>query len=137
MLCAAPAIADPQVDYMLHCRGCHGPNGEGAPGAAPVMRGQVGKFLSAPGGREYLIRVPGTAQSELDDARTAALLNWILRQFSPDELPPDFTPYSAAEVTRHRHPPLTDVVAVRRELMRAIQAREASAAPGTHRTSSP
>ena len=129
-LLASAALADPQTDYMLHCRGCHGPNGEAAPGAAPVMRGQLAKFLWAPGGREYLIRVPGTAQSELDDARTAALLNWILRQFSPNEIPSDFVPYSAAEVTRHRRPPLTDVFAVRRDLMRAIAAREAvSAAP--------
>ena len=77
---------------MLHCRGCHGPDGAGAPGAAPSFRGQVAKFLCVPGGREYLVRVPGTAQSELDDARTAALLNWLLREFSPDEIPADFSP---------------------------------------------
>ena len=68
---------------MLNCRGCHGPDGAGAPGAAPSFRGQVAKFLSVPGGREYLIRVPGTAQSELDDAHTAALLTWLVREFSP------------------------------------------------------
>ena len=38
-----------------------------------------------PGGREYLMRVPGTSQSELDDAQTAALLNWMVREFSPAE----------------------------------------------------
>jgi hypothetical protein len=127
-LLAAPAGADPSLDYMLHCRGCHGPDGAGAPGAAPSFRGQVAKFLWVPGGRAYLIRVPGTAQSELSDARTAALLNWIVHEFSSAEIPADFVPYKEAEITRQRRPPLTDVVAVRRELVRAIQAHEAAAA---------
>jgi hypothetical protein len=129
-LVASPAVADPQTDYMLHCRGCHGPDGGGAPGAAPAFPGQVAKFLWVPGGREYLIRVPGTAQSELNDARTAALLNWIVHQFGANELPSDFVPYSEAEVTRHRRPPLTDVVAVRGALIRAIREREAARATG-------
>ena len=60
---AAPAYGGPSTDYLLQCRGCHGPDGAGAPGAAPSFRGQVGRFLAVPGGREYLIRVPGTAQS--------------------------------------------------------------------------
>ena len=127
-LSASSAVADPQTDYMLHCRGCHGPDGAGAPGAAPSFRGQVAKFLWVPGGREYLIRVPGTAQSELSDARTAMLLNWILHEFSANEVPNDFVPYSEEEVTHHRRPPLTDVVPLRRELIRAIREREASTA---------
>ena len=126
-LLAAPALADSQTDYMLHCRGCHGPDGAGAPGAAPSFRGHMAKFLWVPGGREYLMRVPGTAQSELSDARTAALLNWILHEFSANELPAEFVPYSEEEVTRHRRPPLTNVYEVRRDLIRAIQTREAPA----------
>jgi hypothetical protein len=86
----------------------------------PPVRGEVGAFLSVPGGREFLIRVPGTAQSELSDARVAALLNWMLCEFSPEQLPADFVPFTQAEVGRHRRPPLTDVEAVRRELVRAI-----------------
>jgi mono/diheme cytochrome c family protein len=117
------ARADPRVDYMLNCRGCHGPDGAGAPGAAPSFRGQVARFLSVPGGREYLIRVPGTAQSELDDAHTAALLTWLVREFSPEEVPADFTPYTAAEVGGARHTPLTDVWKTRAELLRAIAAQ--------------
>jgi len=122
---AAPARADPRVDYQLQCRGCHGPDGAGAPGAAPSFRGQLGKYLSVPGGREYLIRVPGAAQSELDDVRTAALLNWLLLEFSPAEVPRDFTPYDADEVGRQRRSPLIDVQATRRELIQAIAAHEA------------
>jgi hypothetical protein len=139
VLFASPAVADPQLDYMLHCRGCHGPDGGGAPGAAPSFRGQVAKFLWVPGGREYLIHVPGTAQSELSDAHTAVLLNWILHEFSPNELPANFVPYSEEEVTRYRRPPLTEVYVVRSELMRAIQAHEAAQAeaPSVRRSSTP
>lgn len=118
---APPALAGPSNDYMLQCRGCHGPDGAGAPGAAPSFRGQVGRFLSVPGGREYLIRVPGTAQSELDDAHTAALLNWLVHEFSRNEVPADFVPYSAAEVGRWRRSPLLDVWTTRRELVQAIE----------------
>src|SRR5579862_5025319 len=78
-LLASAALADPQADYMLNCRGCHGPDGRGIADGAPAFRDTVGKFLRVPGGREYLVRVPGTAQSELSDARTAALLNWIVQ----------------------------------------------------------
>lgn len=122
ILSAGHAAGDPGVDYMLNCRGCHGPDGAGAAGAAPSFRGQLAKFLWVPGGREYLIRVPGTAQSELDDARTAALLNWLVRQFSPDEVPADFAAYTPDEVGRSRHAPLIDVWATRRDLLRAIDA---------------
>jgi hypothetical protein len=126
---ASPAPADPSTDYILHCRGCHGPDGSGVPGAAPTFRGQVAKFVRVPGGREYLIRVPGTAQSGLSDARVAALLNWLVREFSPAEVPRDFAPFTSEEVTRHRRPPLTEVERTRRELLRAIRAREAASAP--------
>jgi hypothetical protein len=121
------AAADPQIDYVLHCRGCHGPDGGGAPGGAPSFRGQVAKFLWVSGGREYLIRVPGTAQSELNDARVAALLNWIVREFNADQVPADFVPFREGEVARQRRSPLTDVAAARRELVRAIAARAADA----------
>jgi len=129
LLAVVSARADPGTDYILNCRGCHGPGGNGLVGAAPSFRGQVGKFLWVPGGREYLIRVPGTAQSELSDARVAALLNWIVREFSPDEVPADFVPYTAEEVTHHRRPPLTEVNSVRGDLLRAIAERAGGATP--------
>ena len=55
--------------------------------------------------------------------RVAALLNWMLREFSAEQLPADFVPFTEAEVSRNRRPPLTDVEAVRRELVRAIAGR--------------
>ncbi len=123
---ASPVGADAQADYILNCRGCHGPDGRGLPGGAPTFRGVVAKFLWVPAGREYLIRVPGTAQSELSDERTAALLNWLVRAFSPAEVPLDFVPFTGEEVARHRRTPLTDVAATRRDLLRAISAQEAA-----------
>jgi hypothetical protein len=118
---ASPCRADPRNDYILHCRGCHGPNGEGAPGGVPDFRGQVGRFLSVPGGREYLIRVPGTSQSELSDERVARLLNWLVREFSAAEVPADFEAFTGDEVARHRRPPLTDVARLRADLLLAIE----------------
>jgi hypothetical protein len=117
---AAPAAADPQIDYVLHCRGCHGPDGGGAPGGAPSFRGQIAKFLAVPGGREYLIRVPGSAQSELTDARLAALLNWMVRAFSAEQVPADFVPFGPVEIARLRRAPLTDAARARHDLLRAI-----------------
>lgn len=124
-----PALAEPgpAIDYTLQCRGCHGPDGRGARDAVPSLRGELGKFLWVPGGRQFLLQVPGSAQSELSDARLAALLNWMLRRFSPELIPPDFTPFSEEEVARHRTP-LTDVEGVRKELVRAIEGVPALAA---------
>lgn len=108
---------DPAADYVMHCRGCHGPAGEGAPGGAPDLRDQVARFLAIPGGREYLIRVPGTAQSELDDARTAALLTWMVRTFGPAALAAAAPPFTVEEVRQHRRPALLDAAAERRRLL--------------------
>jgi mono/diheme cytochrome c family protein len=129
---ASTAIADPLTDYTLHCRGCHGGDGSGAPGAVPSFRNQIGKFLLIEGGREYLIRVPGSAQSALSDARTAALLNWLVEEFGPKEVAADFQPFTEQEITKHRRPPLTEVQQVRQRLVEAIASREAAnSTPGS------
>jgi hypothetical protein len=52
-----------------------------------------------------------------------------LREFSAAETPPDFVPFTTDEVAHHRRPPLTEVNSVRRDLLRAIAAREATTAP--------
>ena len=119
-IAASLANADPPTDYMLHCRGCHGPDGAGVPGSVPDMRGLVGRFARLPEGRIYLMRVPGVSQSELDDAATAALLNWLVRELGGTETPADFRPYTEQEVAAHRRPPLVDVVRVRAELLAKI-----------------
>lgn len=126
---SAPRIPSaPRIHYMLHCQGCHLPDGSGTPEKVPALKNSVGRFLHVAGGREYLIQVPGTAQSALTDAEVAAVLNWILENFSKEELPADFAPYSAAEVTRFRRQPLADVSAVRAGLMARMPDRGAKAA---------
>ena len=119
---AGPAATDPQLDYMLQCQGCHLSDGTGTPGAVPSFVDFVGTFLAIPGGREFLVRVPGSSQSELDDARLAAVLNWILARFDSGSQGDGFVPFTAEEVARVRRPPLTDVEAVRRELLSRVDA---------------
>ncbi len=123
LLVPAIAVATEAVraDYMLGCQGCHLDDGRGYPlRGVPKMTGYVGNFLKVPGGREYLVQVPGSAQSSLSDEHLATLLNWILSTFSRDELPADFLPYSAAEVGRLRAHPLVKVTATREDLVRRI-----------------
>lgn len=124
LLAVLPARAGetPAVNYMLHCQGCHLPDGSGAPGAVPSLRGQVARFLAEPGGREFLVRVPGSATSRLSDPDLAALLNWMVRRFGPAAEAAVAEPYTAAEVGALRERPLTDVEAVRRTLLRRMDA---------------
>ena len=67
LLLATPATAlSPQeaararLHYLQHCMGCHLADGRGAPEqGVPSMRGLAGRLLTLPGGREYLVQVPG------------------------------------------------------------------------------
>lgn len=105
-------------DYMLSCQGCHLPDGSGFPQrGVPAFPGVLGRFLHVEGGREFLIRVPGVAQSGLSDERLATLMNWLLTTFSPNELPKDFRAFTADEISRWRHQPLVNVTATRNELL--------------------
>lgn len=114
---ATTASAEPPEKlYMLNCWGCHRPHGEGIPGTAPPLRGAA-DFLRVPGGRQYLIEVPGVAQSALDDADVAAVMNWIIESFSGDRLGRGFQPYTADEVASVRATRLTDIKQVRAKLV--------------------
>ncbi len=111
-------------DYQMNCQGCHTPDGAGA-GSVPAMKGHVGVFLQSQEGREYLVRVPGSATSALSDERLAAVLNWIMYEFAGDSLASPFTPYTAAEVSPLRENPLNEVDAYREHLLRAIAGADA------------
>jgi hypothetical protein len=127
---AGPSRAEiASINYMLECQGCHLADGTGSAGAVPPLRDVVGRFLGVPGGREYLIRVPGSAQSALSDDELAEVLNWIIRRFGPDDVAADFEPFTVGEVSRHRMHPLLDVEAVRGDLLRRIGAAKRSAGP--------
>ena len=110
-----------RVNYMLNCQGCHLADGRGI-GDIPEMKNFVGNFLRVPGGREYLVGVPGSANAPLNDALLAELLNWMLMEMSANELPTDWQPYTAAEVASYRATTLTDVDKVRAVLINRIEA---------------
>lgn len=114
---AHPASADPKTDYLLYCRGCHLADGTSVPPEVPTLVNEVGKLLSVPGGREYIVRVPGVSQADLDDEDLAAVLNWVLREFNSATLPPDFQPYSAEYVRNARKKVLADPLRYRAELL--------------------
>jgi mono/diheme cytochrome c family protein len=107
---AQSASSRARTNYLLHCSGCHRQDGTGSPeNGIPNMKGKVGNFLRTAEGRAFLVQVPGTSQSALNDADVADLLNWMVVAFSRDEVPAGFVPYSRDEVTRLRAERLGDV----------------------------
>jgi len=108
---------DPALDYVLHCQGCHQAGGVGLPGAVPALKDSVAAIAALPGGREYLGRVPGVAQSQLDDRAVAALLNWLVVYFDAAHVPPDFRPFTAEELAPLRKQPLVHASAARAALL--------------------
>lgn len=110
-----------RADYVLQCAGCHRVDGRGSsPHGIPDFRQSVGAFTHLPAGREYLIRVPGAAHSQLSNAELAAVLNWVLGEFSAAQLPADFTPYTEEEVAAARPNRYDDVVPVRHKLAETL-----------------
>lgn len=128
MLAAAAAGAEPRSDFMLHCMGCHLADGSGTPPGIPALRDRVGYYLQIPGGREYLTQVPGVANAPLDDARLAGVLNWIVREFGRASAPPEWAPFTAAEVGRSRGQGPVDIDARRHALWREVERRFPGAA---------
>jgi mono/diheme cytochrome c family protein len=118
-----------QTIFTLNCSGCHGAGGLGVPEVGIPNLNDAGRFVGTKLGREYLIQVPGLSQSRLDDATAARLLNWILRKFSANRLPADFTPYTAEEVTRYRSDKASDAK-TRRDAILAELRRRGQLEPG-------
>jgi len=113
------AEEQPRIAYWLHCAGCHGLEGRGAPPDVPTLVDVPGRIAALPGGREYLVRVPGVSQAALSDERLAAVVNYMLTEFSADSLQAGFIPYTAAEIGRNRANSLTDPLKTRHELLQA------------------
>ncbi len=111
---AARAAADGDArlvhDYLLSCAGCHTLDGSGS-ARVPSLHG-IDRLLAKPGGRDYVMRVPGVASAPLSDARLAALLDWIFTSFG-NHAAPGFMP---AEVGAARATPLLDPRAARATL---------------------
>jgi mono/diheme cytochrome c family protein len=130
LLAAAPdAHRSPETNYMLHCQGCHRPDGSGLPGAVPDLRGHVAVFLGSPLGRAFLVRVPGSANAPLSDGDLAALLAWIMNRFDPAHVPADFAPYTAAEVSTLRAQKFSKVQDARAAILAEITSKARAASP--------
>jgi mono/diheme cytochrome c family protein len=108
----------PLVNFQVHCMGCHLADGSGESGRVPSIRRSLVLFSATEEGREYVIRVPGVAQSPLSNEDTAALLNWMARNLSDVSPPAGFIDYSAAEIGKSREHPLAKVSVIRARLMR-------------------
>ena len=117
LLATRAGAEDPRVLYQLHCQGCHLADGSGSSRGVPALRGSVARFLQVSGGRAYLVRVPGSAMAPIDDAALAALLNWLVARFGPEEVARSSPPFSASEVAAYRARPLTDVEQERARLL--------------------
>ena len=66
------------------------------------MNNFVGYFLHSKEGREFVIRVPGVATSSLADDELTEMMNWLLLNFSAQELPDPFVPFLTEEVAALR-----------------------------------
>jgi hypothetical protein len=106
--CAADEMA--RINYLLHCGGCHRPDGRGMPPEVPSLHGELGQLAGIPDGRRYLARVPGASQTPLSDSELASVLNWVLMAFNEDTLPDAFAPLSPDEVGQARADVLADPV---------------------------
>ena len=115
-------------NWVLNCQGCHKPDGGGLPEQGmPTLVNEVGKFLSVPGGREYLSQVPGVTNNSLSDGELSQLLNWILIEFDPDNIPDGFLPYSPQEVALLRQKALgADAPNIRKQLLNMIENKNSS-----------
>ncbi len=125
-LAAAPAPAawsSPAQDYMLYCQGCHGDQAQGVPGKVPPLAGSVALFMRSAAGRNYLLRVPGAANSALTDTQLTAVLNWLAESFPPaGASTPRPEPFTVAELAGARRLPLANVQETRREVVRSLAA---------------
>lgn len=131
-LTGVAALEGPELDYVLHCSGCHKRDGSGTPGTVPSLLG-IGRFLATAEGRAYLASVPGVAQAPISDERLAALLDWLVEEVGGR--PPE-PPFTAAEVRAARAHPLRSADEARRRILAAVEGRgraEPAAAPADAR----
>ncbi|HVW67500.1 MAG TPA: cytochrome c [Steroidobacteraceae bacterium] len=122
--CGSAAYADdPGQNYILYCMGCHGEHAEGVPGKVPPLANTIGRFMRTPEGRNYLLRVPGAANSVLSDAQLTAVLNWLAQTYDRTSLANgDVRLFTTAEVTSQRHSPLASVLATRNQVIHDLAA---------------
>ncbi len=117
LLVAVPLVqADPKVDYLLHCSGCHMPDGSGLNNVVPTLHNTMGRMVAETEGRSYIVRVPGASQAPISDEKLTEVLNWMLTEFSSNTLPENFKPLTVKEVKQARSDLLADPLKYRAEL---------------------
>ena len=102
-------LVSAQRDYVLYCQGCHGADGFGIEHRVPALRESVARLMQTDDGREFLLRVPGAANSALSDQALAAVVNWLVTRFDPAPESLHRAEFSAAEVAAARRRPLVGV----------------------------
>lgn len=122
--CTSSSLAQEDGGRLFadRCAACHQADGRGVPGVYPPLADRIGRFAAIEEGRAYLARVLinglfGAIRVEdrpynglmppaagLRDTEIAAVLNYVLTELSPKELPADFAPLTAAEVAGYREP---------------------------------
>jgi hypothetical protein len=134
LFCASPALAapalpeltTPQSDYVEHCSGCHGMQGNSAPAEIPVLRDRVGYFMCTREGREYLIRLPNVAFSAItDNQQLADMMNFVVFGLGGNSAPKDAKPFAASEVAKLRTRALAtqSLIAARAEVVNGMVGR--------------
>ena len=110
--------------YQMFCQGCHTPDGAGY-NAIPPLKNFMGYFLRSERGRAFMVRVPGSATSTLDDAELAEVLNWSIDNFAGSSMPEGgYRPYTAEEVAVLRQQPLQEIEKHRASVLAEIAALE-------------
>ena len=98
-----PDLTVAQSDYVEHCSGCHGMQGNSAPAEIPVLRDRIGYFMCTPEGRDYLIRLPNVAYSAItDNQELADMMNFVVFGLGGNSAPSGARPFTGAEVARLR-----------------------------------
>ena len=115
-----PELTTPQSDYVEHCSGCHGMQGNSAPAEIPVLRDRVGYFMCTREGRDYLIRLPNVAYSAIsDNQELAEMMNFVVFGLGGNSAPKGTKPFTAAEVAKLRTKALAtqSLIAIRAEVV--------------------
>jgi len=105
-----------KFNYQMLCQGCHTPDGSGGTDI-PEIKGFIGNFLATKLGREYLVRVPGSANSALNSQELAEVLNWMILEFGGKSVPKDMKMYQQDEVENLRYDALFEVIEYRKNII--------------------
>jgi mono/diheme cytochrome c family protein len=126
LLAALAAVAYPasgetaRTLYLLKCSGCHRADGQGAVDAGvPPFPGFIAELARDPGGRTYMLHVPGVAGSGLNDTDLTAVLNYLLDRWSG--APAEAQRFTPQEVAGLRAIAVNDIVSYRRTLVARLR----------------